>query len=410
MRIRHSYILLSICGVLFYTGCIEEIEIETESFENALVIDAIITNEDKQHEVFLSRTYPFEDGGTNPESNANVTITGNGTIYEFEEDDAGRYVSKTSFRAVPNVDYQLQISTNNGRTYNSSLMRLTPIAQIDALYAIRETNDDGTNGMSMYVDTYDPTGNSKYYRYEYEETFKVQPPSFVNQDLIRIILPQDPFNDCYICSVKLVVRSEDKRICYRTETSQNINLTNTNDFTEDRVSRYLTHFVRSDDYKISHRYSLLVKQYVHSGEVYNYLDALSNFSEEGSLFSQVQPGFIASNLVSETNLNEKVIGFFEAASVSTKRIFFNYDDFYPNEPLPPYINSCQPSAPLRCVPENFNTVRCGGLMNGIDRNIIVYRGMNTGQIPRGGAYLMVDRECGDCTALGDIEPPEFWIK
>jgi len=410
MRVRNSYILLSICGILLSTSCIEEFDFKNESFESALVIDATITNEDKQQEVFISKTYRFEDGGPNPESNASVTITGGGSIYEFEEDEAGRYVSKTSFRAMPNVEYQLQISANNGRTYSSGLMRLTPTAEIDALYAIRETNDDGANGMSMYVDTFDPTGNSKYYRYEYEETFKVQPPAFVNLDLVEDFYPVDLIDPCRDCLVKFVFRSQDKRICYRTETSQNINLTNTNGFTEDRVSRFLTRFVRSDDYKISHRYSLLVKQYVHSIEVYNYLEALSNFSGEGSLFSQVQPGFIASNMVSAKNPDEKVIGFFEVASISTKRIFFNYDDFYPNEPLPPYINSCQPKAPKRCVFESLNTFKCGALMSGLRGNTIVYRGMNTGQIPLGGAYLMVDRECGDCTALGDPEPPDFWIK
>ena len=220
----------------------------------------------------------------------------------------------------------------------------------------------------------------------------------------------DLIEPCRTCMVKFVPRSQDKRICYRTETSQNINLTSSKGFTEDRVSRFLTRFVRSDDYKISHRYSLLVRQFVHSRDAYGYLEAVSSFSGEGSLFSQVQPGFVAGNIVSEANPDEKVIGFFDVASVSTKRIFFNYDDFYPNEPLPPYINSCQIIAPLQCIPSGHNTYRCGGLINGIERNIIVYRGMNTGQIPLGGQFLMVDRECGDCTALGDIEPPEFWIE
>jgi len=225
--------------VLQLGSCIEEIDFENEIFENALVIDATITNEDKQHEIFLSRTFQFEDIDPNPESNATVKVIGNGTIYEFKEEKAGRYVSQSTFQALPNVDYQLQISASNGRNYSSSPIQLTPITQIDALYAVRETNDDGANGMSMYVDTFDPTGNSKYYRYEYEETFKVEPPSFVSQDLVEDFHPIDLDDPCEgRCSVKFVFRSQDKRICYRTETSQGINLTNSTGFAEDRVSRF----------------------------------------------------------------------------------------------------------------------------------------------------------------------------
>ena len=381
-----------------------------ESFESALVVDATITNEDKQHTIFLSRTYRFEDGGPQPESNATVVVTGNGISYEFQEDKAGAYIATAPFSAVPNVDYQIAINTADGRSYSSTATQLAPVTQIDAVYAVRETNDDGANGMSIYVDTFDPTGNSKYYRYEYEETFRVEPPAFVSQDLVEDFTPAELADPCPDCVVKFVFRSQDKSICYRTEISRGINLTNTNDFTEDRVTRFLTRFVRSDDYRISHRYSILVKQFVHSSQAYNYLEAFSRFSGEGSLFSQVQPGFIASNIVSNSNPDEKVIGFFDVGSVSEKRIFFNYEDFYPNEPLPPYINACIPTAPLRCIPEGNTRFRCAGLINGLRSNQIVYRGMNTGQLPLGGPYLMVARECGDCTALGDIEPPDFWVE
>lgn len=409
MTIRKLYIVFTLFGIFCCVNCVEEIEFENEVFESALVIDATITNEDKQHEVLLSRTYPFEDLGPSPESNANVTVTGNGVVYQFTEDKPGSYISEAVFSAMPNVDYQIRITTNDGRTYTSIPTQLTQSSQIDELYAVRETNDDGINGMSMYIDTFDPTGNSKYYRYEYEETFRVEPPAFVSEDLVEDFTPEVLIDLCPDCPVKFVFRSQDKRVCYRTETSQSIILTSSKGFTEDRVTRFLTHFVKSDDYKISHRYSILVRQFVHSREAYTYLEAVSRFSGEGSLFSQVQPGFVSGNIISESNSEEKVIGFFDVASVSTKRIFFNYEDFYPNEPLPPYINSCEPRAPFRCVQANNSTFRCAGLINGLRRNLIVYRGMNTGQIQLGGPYLMVDRECGDCTALGDIEPPDFWV-
>lgn len=394
------YIIVLVLAVLPFEGCIEEIGFENETFESALVIYATLTNEEKQHEVFLSRTYRFEDGEPVPESNATVSITGNGISYQFEENEAGRYVSKSSFSAVPNVDYQLQINTSNGRSYSSSPTQLTQTTQIDALYVERETNDDGVNGMSIYVDSYDPTGNSQYYRYEYEETFKIIAPEWRNIDLI--VLEEDPF-----CIIGEVERPAEQEICYRTESSIDMNLASTEALSEDRLQRHLAHFVPSDDYKISHRYSILVKQFIQTEAAHSYFKTLQNFSDEGSLFSQVQPGFVAGNIVSDSSLNEKVIGFFEVSSVSSERIYFNYEDYYPNESLPPYINECEEKSPDRFTEHNMKTEICGPLINIVKSRVLVYYESTNSTLQ---PYRMVPRVCGDCTVLGSSEPPAFWIE
>ena len=46
-------------------------------------------------------------------------------------------------------------------------------------------------------------------------------------------------------------------------------------------------------------------------------------------------------LQSTTNPDDKVIGYFDVASVTSKRIFFNYIDLFPNESLPPYYTECE---------------------------------------------------------------------
>ena len=73
-------------------------------------------------------------------------------------------MSVAAFSAQPSIDYILNITTSNGRFYYSSPTVLTQTTQIDSFYAVRETTNDGINGMSMYLDSFDPTGNSKYYR------------------------------------------------------------------------------------------------------------------------------------------------------------------------------------------------------------------------------------------------------
>ena len=393
-RRTYHYIIMAFL-VMLILGCIEEIEFETETFESALVIEATITNEMGVQEIVLSRTFRFEDNGPVPETGATVNILSNGASIGFSEVEPGVYRSDGPFAAQSNIDYQLKITTSSGRSYSSTATQLTNTTQIDEVFAMRETNDDGVNGMSIYVNSFDPDGNSKYYRYEYEETYKIVAPKYRTEDLF-VYEPDS-------CLVELVDRPVEQRVCYNTENSVNLNLINTNPFSEDRVSNHLVRFISSENYIISYRYSILVRQYIQSREAYTYFETLNEFTGEGSLFSQTQPGFFNGNISSNTNSDEKVIGFFDVSSVSEKRIFFNYQDFYINEPLPPYASSCGEVAP-----EQFTLGGCGSLIVDLLNNRIKYLELNDPPGPGEGPYLVVPRPCGDCTALGSSTIPDFW--
>ncbi len=402
MRYKKAYYkVFSVVILLFFISCTEEIDFKTESFESALVIDATITNQLKQQEVLLSRTFRFEEDGPNPETNAEVRIVSDNGEFNFQEIEDGKYISNTAFKAEPNSNYTLKVITNNGRLYTSSSMQLTQATQIDQLYAVRETNDLGVNGMAIYADSYDPTGNSKYYRYEYEETYKIIAPKWVPEDIIVI-------DEFYPCTVSLVPKSQEEQVCYNTVNSKSINQTNTNALTEDRVTRHLVRFIDEDNFIISHRYSILLKQFIPSQQAYTFYETLHHFSEEGSLLSQVQPGFINSNVFSESNPNEKVLGFFDVSSVTFKRIYFNYRDFYPNENLPPFPVSCIPTGHSQFT--NGNPPACGSLITELLRDRVVYHhgASITPDNTTIGPFLMVLRECGDCTALGNNAVPDFW--
>ncbi len=400
MRYKKKYFeVFSVVTLLFFTSCTEEIDFKTESFESALVIDATITNQLKQQEILLSRTFMFEEEAPNPETNADVRIVSDNGEFIFQEIEEGKYISNMAFKAEPNTNYTLKVITNNGRPYTSSSMQLTQATQIDQLYAIRETNNQGENGMSIYVDSFDPTGNSKYYRYEYEETYKIIAPTWVPEDIIVI-------EEFYPCTVDLVPKAQEEQVCYNTVKSKTINQTNTNTLTEDKVTRHLVRFIDENNYIISHRYSILLKQYIPSQEAYTYYETLNHFSEEGSLLSQVQPGLINSNIYSENYPTEKVLGFFDVSSVTSERIYFNYRDFYPDDNLPPF--------PVNCIPTEHHQFTqagtCGSLITELLRDRVVYHS-GASVLPDNttiGPFLMVLRQCGDCTALGNNLVPEFW--
>ena len=111
-KIRTSNVLKTGLLLVIYTSCTEEIDFKTESFESALVIEATITNELKQQEVLLSRTFQFEENGPNPETNAEISILSvNGEIL-FQEIEDGKYVSENEFKAQNNSKYTLKITTS----------------------------------------------------------------------------------------------------------------------------------------------------------------------------------------------------------------------------------------------------------------------------------------------------------
>lgn len=394
-KLTYSLVVFSISLV----SCVDEIEFETETFEDALVVEASITNEEKVHEIKLSRTYRFEDDGPTPETNAMVKLISSSGDILFEETEAGKYASVQAFKAMPSINYVLQIETENGRSYTSNETKLTQSTQIDDLYAVRETNDDGVNGMSIYVDTFDPTGNSIYYRYEYDETYKIIAPLWVDKDLIVVA---DDWPDCF---VELVPRPY-TRVCYNTVSSIDNIQGSTAELSEDKLTRFLVREISSENYILSWRYSILIRQYVQSQEAFTYFETLGDLAGDGSLFSQNQPGFISSNIRSESNSEEKVLGFFEVSSVSSKRIFFNYEDYYPNEPQPPYASACLEISPE--IDLGHPADLCGPLLVLIEGGDILYYRENEFPGPREGPYYVVPTECGDCTRLGTTSVPEFW--
>lgn len=377
-------------AVFTLASCIAPYEGVVQGFDDVLVVNSVITNENKRHEVLLSRSYRFEDeNGPEPEEGASVVMrVGNGDQFLFEEIQAGRYLSLEAFAAELNNDYKLSITTNDGKSYESNSMQLpTASTAIDEVYVERTINDNGVDGLGIFVDTFDPINNSKYYRYDFIETFKVIAPFWSPYDIVYI--GESVFGPQF----NVILREREERICYGSARPTFINVVNTLNLSEDRLTKQLVRFIPSDNYIISHRYSILVKQYVQSPEAFAYYEALADLIQSSSaVFSEDQPGFLAGNLFSVDNLNEKVVGFFEVATIDEKRIFFDYQDYYPDEELPAYAVDC-------IIAERGDTEELKEVV--LDGTAVFYD-----QNP----LRTTRRACGDCTVLGSNKAPEFWIE
>ena len=369
-------------------SCIEEFNAGTIEFEDAIVIEASITNEFSFQKILLSRTFRFEENGPQAESGAIIQVTSSSnSTYTFHETETGVYISDIQFSAQPTVSYQLSITSSNGRAYTSELTQLTSSSSsIDNIYAMRETNIDGVDGIVVYLDSSDPTNSSKYYGYEFEETYQIIAPKWVPDQFI--ITNLDPF------AFNIGPRTQEERLCYKMVKSQGRLIATTNLLSEDRISKFLVKFFPIDDIRNNSRYSILVKQYTISAPSHRFFETLNNFSSSESLFSQNQPGFLARNVFSTTNPEEKVLGYFEVSSIAQERFFFNRSD-YTIERYP-WVS---------CEPFEANPPETLSLSSLVRTNKVSYWAGAFGPEP----IFIVNRLCGDCTEFGSNIKPDFWI-
>lgn len=384
-----SFFLPFVIGILI-NSCIEPFDAKTENFETALVIEATITDEIKKQEVYLARASKVENIGRNPEQNARVSIVDDAqNEYAFKEVSPGKYVSLTDFSILPKVTYQLHILTSDGRKYTSTPEKIPKETPITDFKAIASTNNKGQDGISIIV-TNAAYQEPKFFRYEYDETYKIIAPYWNGKKILST----------YPVSVNNGIALENERICYATARPKGLIIHQEKEVVANNdLPEFQLRFVDKDDYILAHRYSILVRQYTISNEAYVYLETLKKFSGQESVLSETQPGFFEGNVYSESSATEKVLGYFEVSSLSSKRIYFKFTDFYPDE-LPPTIGkSCTAySAGLDTSPTLPELVR---------DNLVRFFSV----VPDDPySANVVPRICADCTVLGSSEVPDFWVE
>ncbi len=389
MNISYKKILLILIICFLANGCTETYPLLTNTYEEAIVVEASLTNELKNQQIKITKTSRFEDTSIKVETGAEVIVKDDqNNSYLFEE-KSGVYVSQTIFQILSGRQYTLTIKTKDGNVYESSHETLTTVSPIQSVVPSVVTNKDNQTGIQINVNSYDPTRTSKYYRFEYEESYKIIAPRWSLSKLI-VTGPQ---------SVELIPNPSNTRTCYTTKNSTDIILLNTNDLNEDRVNLPIR-FIEENNYIIGHRYSILVKQYVENLAAYNFHKTMRDIASSASVLSPKQPGVLSGNIKCISDSNVKVIGYFDVATVSEQRIFFNYTDLFPGRPSP-YFNTCE-DIPFKFC---FDGEDCNAesMIYNVERNFMTYFSN------AGSSYILVDAVCGDCTSFSSNVKPSFWI-
>ncbi|WP_339840603.1 DUF4249 family protein [uncultured Maribacter sp.] len=429
-------LFLFIICISTLTSCIEEVDlgiIADEQVLNILIVEATLTDEMKNHSVTLSRMDTLVDleidSIYNPftpirdinrdlvryESNATVSIsTDNGTSYTFSEASPGIYESEIEFAAEMGNSYQLNIVTSDGKSYTSKAMQVEGIANVSNIYAEKTTSKSGAEGIGIFIDNTVEAGSVQNLRYTYDETYKIIAPNWSPQDF-KLTNYEPCALPVVTYDLEIIDREEEQQVCYGNNLSNTIIQTEQGNL-GDNLKQFMVRFLDKENFVISYRYSIEVSQLVSNPVSYSFYNQLNNFSQTGSIFSQIQPGFLEGNLSSDDGNQGTIIGFFDVVSVSKNRLFFNYTDFYPEEELPPYPFNCV----LQSAPESHRSFCATGpgggggcplsVIQSVNLNLISYVGRNDNEIGScPGPHVFVTRVCGDCTTLGSNIKPDFWV-
>lgn len=394
--------------LLFTWGCVDPFPIPTdEDFDNVLIVEGTLTNIESTQEISLTRTAPLGTAEVVGEQNANVTVRlGNGSSFAFQEVSPGRYQSVETFAATEGNTYTLEVVSTDGNTYTSTAQTLPPTAPLDEVVARRILNDDDIEGVEIIVNTTDPSGQANFFRYTFEETYKIIAPQW-NQ-FEAFIISEDP------PQVDIRLRPQEELICFGTNLSQSGTFFATTELSSNEVREFPVHFLEKDNFFIAHRYSILVKQEVQSEEAFTFYRKLRELSGQENVFTQQQPGFLTGNILVNGASTPEVTGYFEVVSQSERRIFFNFEDFFELEGLPAFAVGCgEPQTPSLPADRFGNSE----LLDAIRNETLEFFNDNIGGNGPGGAtpdpnapFEMVPRICGDCTVLGSNVTPDFWIE
>ncbi|MBA6155293.1 DUF4249 domain-containing protein [Tenacibaculum sp. S7007] len=397
-----TYILIT----LILNSCIEPFNFTNIEVERNLVVKAILTDEVKHHTIELSNTVPIDATELSKEENAIVSVTDNtGNTYNFTDSGQGIYTSSTQFAIAQNTMYTLNIETQDGKSYSSTPETLPQSSQIHDLKAVIKKNKEDIPMITFKTsgNGNDPEGS--FYRYEYDETYKIKTPIWKTRR-INVLSSVSPFQ------FELVTKDPNiygVGFCYPTKQSKNILLTETKTLSSNQISNFTIREIPEDSYFVGIRYSILLKQYTLNKNTYDFYSLLNTFSNPDDIFSQTQVGNIPSNITSNINpTKDKVIGFFEVSSITSKRFFFNREDIT-SESFITYVDiqeTCNEGELKR--PEK-ETSGFSPLLDLLNNNYTFYAEAPYITTPPNAQYILIPKFCGDCSHLGSPIQPSFWV-
>jgi len=346
---------------------------------NLLVVDGIIAcGTNAVTTITLSHTARLGDSVLFvPELNATVFIElEQGGSYMLQEQGKGIYISQP-LNLNANNKYRLRIRTLPAKEYISEFTEGKNPPPIDSLTWKQDQN------VTVSVHTHDPLNNTRYYRWDYTETWNY------TSSLHAMWGVKDGM-------IFLIDSTTQMDSCWRTGNSTNIIVGTSIALNEDVISYHPVAVIPQHSEKISKGYSVLVRQYGITEQAFRYLQLIQkNTQQLGTLFD-AQPSQLKGNIQSVDNPDEPVIGYVSASTFTEKRTFIR------NKELTDWHYS---SSGVFC-----------GVFREVERNPIDYRIYTYPDLDYAPYYFVTQgplivayKACLDCREQGGTNvKPSFW--
>lgn len=374
--------------VILIAGCKEKYELPFSSPATGyLVVEGVINNGPDSTFIELSRTNKLSATQKQYERGARVQVEGDdNSTFNFTEISTGRYTAPLNLQN--SRKYRLRIKTVAGKEYLSDFVEVKITPPIDSISWQKEDE-----GVQLYMNTHDPQSNTKYYQWNYVETWEFHSPF---KSVLKFVTRPGPFGQL-VAGIEYIYpdhRSDTSIFkCWRSAASTQIIIGSSAKLSEDLIYKPFL-YIPKEDRRISVLYSINVKQYAITKAGYEFLEKMKkNTEENGSIFDP-QPSQLKGNIYCVTDANEPVIGFVNISSVEEKRLFIDKSQV----PFWSYRTSCAEEK-VRNNTDSITDAWRGGAMPTeeleMDGFRIVYFGTST-------------PACVNCTLSGTNVKPVFW--
>jgi hypothetical protein len=306
--------LVGVCIWLLLTGqsCIEEADIKLRSEKPKLVVDGLVTNENRSYSVKLSYTGVYTNSNFIPNNlvvnGARVTIKDSrGNSYNLLQDlqELGTYrTADNAFVGQLGNSYSLHITLPSGEKYSCSPETLQSVSEIDKLnYEYKQSTKIGEpDQYRVSVSTKDPATPNNYYRWRAYGYSRWQSTGA----LCSAFGPSICYEYCWVPTVypQIVLASDAN---FNGKNITNIPVYNS------PIRSVGNHFIE-------------VTQYSLSKNAYTFWQLYEEQRKRvGSIFDP-QPAPIEGNVVNENDPNDIALGYFGASAVSIKKLIIPFDE------------------------------------------------------------------------------------
>lgn len=407
--------IVSFLLLVAFASCIDPYIPVLNNYSSLLVVEGLITNENKPYKIKLGRTTSHEESIPEMVNDANVSIIdGNGRKVTLQHCGDGYYkTDSTSFTGVIGQKYTLQIITSDGKEYKSEESVMLPVAPIDKIYFEKGEEISGIlgelfTGLKIFVNSSVAPEMNKFFRWSYEEDWKIRMPN-------PQVYTYEYVNDTTINFEYVPVI---KSFCWKKYQPGEIITGSILPGEDNQMLKKEISFiapVKSD--RLTIQYSILVKQYSISEMEFNFWNNLKKAGEAGGDIFASQPFPVISNIHNVNNREEQVLGFFEVSSVTRKRLFVTSHELEALN-LPHYRSACDeiPKSPDDFGPANFTWDDVYHMYTDKGKYVFVRPEVTPNTLVAGHVYVrnllelvFAPTACVVCETSGLTTKPDFWI-